>query len=203
MDDKADEPRMTHPPLPSINEIGSRIRQVRTIRKMSLAELSQHSGVSIAMLSNVERGQAYPSVQTLQKIVAILDIDISELFRSGTQGGQIDSEVIVRSADRLRVKFGSDGLAKQLLSPARSSDLEMLMLEIEPGCTSGPVPWVRNSEKAGLVIEGRFEFTLGSATSLLEEGDSFQFDGRTPHSFRNPGQTMARVLWIIRSDTIA
>ena len=74
------------------------------------------------------------------------------------------------------------------------------MLVMEPGGGSGAEPWTRSGEKAGLVLEGRFELSIGDDTQVLEQGDSFQFDSRQPHTFCNVSDKVARVVWIIKSD---
>jgi len=51
-----------------------------------------------------------------------------------------------------------------------------------------------------LVLQGRFELTVGESVQVLEPGDSFQFDSRQLHSFRNLAATESRVVWILKSD---
>lgn len=191
------------PPEFSKEQFGARLRQIRTMRKLSLAELSQLSKISVAMLSHVERGNTMPSLTTLQRISQALDFPLSEMFRGVGEKDTVGEGVVVRRDERIRMQFAQNGLAKELLSPNRASDLEMLMLIIEPGAHSGSQPWRRNSEKAGMVLNGRFELTVGQELFELEAGDSFQFDGNIPHRFRNLSNEEARVLWIIRSESIA
>lgn len=58
--------------------------------------------------------------------------------------------MVVRRDARVRISFGQHGFAKELLSPLRTSDMEMLMLIIEPDGGSGPEPWVRREKRPGL-----------------------------------------------------
>ena len=48
-----------------------------------------------------------------------------------------------------------------------------------------------------MILEGSLELTVKNQMVLLREGDSFLFDSLDPHSFRNPTEATARVLWII------
>ena len=185
----------------SMEEFGARLRQIRAARKLSLTELSRASKVSVAMLSHIERGQTMPSLTTLQRVGAALGVPLSDLFVEMSGPKTEQRSVIVRRADRLRIQFSHPGLSKELLSPSRTSDLEMLMLILEPGATSGQDAWMRNGEKAGMVIEGRFELTVGASVFTLDAGDSFQFDGTIPHRFRNIHDGETRVYWIIRSES--
>jgi uncharacterized cupin superfamily protein len=51
-------------------------------------------------------------------------------------------------------------------------------------------------EELGYVIEGELELTLGDTVYMLQPGDSFYFPSTLPHSYRNPGKRVTRVLWI-------
>jgi transcriptional regulator with XRE-family HTH domain len=184
-------------------EFGARLRQLRAMKKLSLAELSQGSRVSVAMLSHIERGQATPSLNTLRRISRALGVEFSDLFQKLGLGDNPGSSTIVRRADRIQMEFKNTGMIKELLSPVRTSDLELLMLVLSPEGNSGMEPWMRNGEKAGVVISGRFELTIGTTTFELESGDSFQFDGSIPHSFKNLSTSKTEVLWIIKSEAIA
>jgi transcriptional regulator with XRE-family HTH domain len=184
-----------------LTALGARIRQLRTVKKLSLAELSLASKVSVGMLSHIERGQSMPSLTTLNRVSEALGVDLADLF--GREKKESEDRLVVRHNDRLRVEFGPPGLSKELLSPVRASDLEMLVLVLQPGTHSGDEPWFRNGEKAGLVLSGRFELTVGSTVLELEAGDSFQFDASIPHRFRNLANQETRVMWIIRCDGAA
>jgi mannose-6-phosphate isomerase-like protein (cupin superfamily) len=74
---------------------------------------------------------------------------------------------------------------------------QFMMLIIPPGGRAGAAPIGYPSEKAGRVIEGRIILHVGGNSAILSEGDSFQFDGATPHRFVNEGTETAKVLWMI------
>ena len=181
----------------TLSSLGARLRQLRARSEMTLSELSLKSGVSIGMLSHIERGQASPSLKTLERLRLALAVPLASFFSPERHE---ESGDVVRKALRTKLTFDKLGLVKELLSPQGHSELEVLMLVLAPGGGSGDEPWTRNGEKAGVVIEGRFELAIGERVHLLEEGDSFQFDSRQPHSFRNIADGETRVLWIISSD---
>ena len=64
-----------------------------------------------------------------------------------------------------------------------------------PGASTGDDLYTHKGEEAGLVLEGRIELTLGDEVFLLETGDSFSFPSTIPHTYRNPGDTPAAVIW--------
>lgn len=183
----------------ALDDLGARLRELRTEKKMTLAELSLQSQVSIGMLSHIERGQTSPSLKTLERVRRALGVPLARFFERDAPGVH-DVGTVVRQARRPKLPFDKLGLIKELLSPPGHSDLEVLMLVIEPGGGSGDEPWTRSGEKAGVVLDGCFQLNVGERSYVLEAGDSFQFDSRQPHSFRNVAQGLAHVLWIIKSD---
>lgn len=186
----------------ALDDLGSRLRELRSEKAMTLAELSLLSQVSVAMLSHIERGQTSPSLKTLERLRIALGVPLASFFVRG-ETRSVRDDLVVRGDQRSRLQFEKLGLVKELLSPPGHSSLEVIMLVIEPGGGSGPEPWTRNGEKAGMVLAGRFELTVGERTCTLEEGDSFQFDSSQPHWFRNLAVGHSKVIWIISSDAPA
>jgi transcriptional regulator with XRE-family HTH domain len=183
----------------ALSDLGARVREVRKELGMTLAELSLKSAISVGMLSHIERGQTSPSLKTLERLRLALDVPLARFF--GEEASKSDeTDTVVRSDARRQLPFDALGLTKQLLSPTGHRGLEMLMLVLEPGGNSGPEPWKRSGEKGGLVLEGRFELSVESTRYVIEAGDSFQFDSRQPHAFRNLAKGQTSVLWIIKAD---
>jgi transcriptional regulator with XRE-family HTH domain len=183
---------------PSLAALGANIKEFRRARKLSLNALSEICNISVAMLSHIERGKTTPSLRSLDRIRHALGVSMTSLFP------HTDAEVaispIVRRRERSLLTFPDIGLIKHQLSPSENSELEVLLLELEPDGSSGAEPWARIGEKAGLVVKGALELKIGDETYRLEQGDSFQFDSSQPHYFRNPGNVKAEVVWIIKSD---
>jgi transcriptional regulator with XRE-family HTH domain len=186
-------------PDEALVQLGTRTKSLRTERKMTLAELSLKSQISVGMLSLIERGQTSPSLKTLERLRVALNVPLSRFF-GDEQAQAVDNDVVVRSSNRRQLPFPAMGLTKELLSPPGHPGLEMLVLDLEPGGSSGLEPWTRRGEKAGMVLQGRFELNVGANRHVIEENDSFQFDGRNPHSFRNLAKGRTRVLWVIKAD---
>jgi transcriptional regulator with XRE-family HTH domain len=161
---------------------------------MSLQELSRQSGVSVGMLSQVERNLANPSLKVLTKIQLALGATAGAFFHD-TLKTTADPAFVRRGDQRALCDLGY--LTKELLSSGASQNLEMMILHIPPNGSSGDQPLSSPSEKGGLVLGGGIVLKVGSAETTLSEGDSFIFDGMTPHSFHNPGRNSAKVLWII------
>ena len=182
-------------PLVGMPRVGETIRRLRQAKGMTLQELALASGVSMGMLSQVERDRANPSLRVLTQIRLALGASVSELFDDAEPRAAADPAFVRRADRRGWLELGY--LSKELLSPRNPDHLQFMILHIPPGGTSGGQPLSYPADKGGMVLEGSLELTVKSQTVLLREGDSFLFDSLDPHSFRNPTEATARVLWII------
>lgn len=184
----------------ALKGLGLRMRAARKRRNMSLSDLSALSGVSVAMLSHIERGRSMPSLKALQKLRTALGISMVDLFPPAMPAPE---SPVLRADDRARLVFEEIGLVKEKLSPHETGTLELLLLVVEPGGGSGPEPWTRPGEKAGYLLEGAARLEIAGVPYDLKPGDSFQFDSSQPHRFWCTGADTAKILWIISSDPIA
>jgi transcriptional regulator with XRE-family HTH domain len=161
---------------------------------MTLQEVAKASGVSVGMLSQVERDLSNPSLRVLSGIRSALDVPVSALFQEPMQAS-LDPEYVRRVGRRPRIELGQ--MSKELLSSGTPHNLQFMILHIEPSGSSGDAPLNYPAEKAGMVLSGELLLTVGEEEALLYEGDSFIFGSSTPHKFRNPTNETTKVLWII------
>ena len=82
-----------------------------------------------------------------------------------------------------------------LLSASLDGELALGISRYSPGGNSGDDLYTHRGEEAGLVLEGELELALGEKTFQLKTGDSFSFPSNIPHTFRNPGDKEAVVVW--------
>jgi transcriptional regulator with XRE-family HTH domain len=178
----------------SLLRVGEAVRRLRQAKGMTLQELADASGVSIGMLSQIERDRANPSLRVLTQIRDALGASISALF-SDAHHAASDPNFVRRAPDRPRLELGY--IAKELLSPGGPENLQFMILHIPPRGTSGDQPLSYPAEKGGMILAGVLSLKVGAEEAILGEGDSFLFDSTRPHSFRNPTDAPARVLWIV------
>src|SRR5829696_756176 len=79
--------------------IGAKLRALRLKKKMGLVELGQHSGLSPALLSKIERGKLVPTLPTLLRIALVFSVGLEHFF---TETARKPVLAIVRRADRKR-----------------------------------------------------------------------------------------------------
>lgn len=176
-------------------EIGARLRQLRRERRLSLEELAARTGLSIGFLSQIERGLSSPTLRVLAGVADALGVAISELFPA--RQPHADATTIVRQAGRSELQLWRSGIRKQLLTPhAESSKLNLYLVEMEPGASTGDELYTHNGEEAGLVLGGTMLLSVESESWVLQEGDSFRFLSSRPHRFANGHDGVTRVLWV-------
>ncbi|MBI3362540.1 MAG: helix-turn-helix domain-containing protein, partial [Chloroflexi bacterium] len=126
----------------SIN-VGSRVRGLREESGMSLRGLAKASEMSPNALSQIERGNASPSVSTLNRLAAALSVPITAFFDTGTPREPV---VFVKADRRTRVPF-SRGLMEGLGGELFTGRVEPFYLTLEAGGNSGPHPVVHTGHE--------------------------------------------------------
>lgn len=175
--------------------IGIQLRQRRRVKGLTLIELSQRSGLSVGLLSQIERGISSPSLKSMTQICTALGIPMSWLFDSGPTENPAEKGLVVRRGSRRRLDLGTYGVTKELLSPDLGGEMQIYLVSIRPGGQSGPETYTHRGEEGGLVLAGTLELTVDGRIALLYEGDSFRFSSSLAHRFSNPGATQANVVW--------
>ena len=192
-------PESTVPPAQDDDVwIGARLRELRKDRGLSIKQLADRVGLSVGMVSQIERGLSTPSLRSLRLLANALDVPVSWFF-GVSQEQSSASRHIVRRSQRRRLKVPHVGVVQELLSPEAPGDLEIYEVVLEPGGNSGPDSYSHEGEKAGLVIEGTLQLMLGAEKHLLQNGDSFRFPSTLAHSFANLSDAATRFVWIVNT----
>ena len=170
------------------NHLGSRLRQLRTARGLSLAEVAAASGISVGFLSAVERAQMSPSVGTLRKLARYYRTNIFDFFDAAESNSGL-----VRPAARKVLEAGP-GVRMELLAWG-STVMEPHLFRIKPNAGSGE-SYAHEGEEFLFVLRGELKISLADEEYHLKRGDSFYFQSATPHRWTNPGQVETWLLWV-------
>jgi transcriptional regulator with XRE-family HTH domain len=196
-----------------MENLGSRIRDERRKRKLTLEVLSQKTELSKSFLSQIERGLAQPSISSLKKIAREFGMSVVDLFPSeidgegqngpppsGKKNGQIYIEdvQVVRASRRKRLTLPGSYVSYDLLTPDLNRQVEVMFMRINPGEHSGEEPMVDlPGEKFGYVLKGILEARVGEKVHQLTAGDGIYFPAHFPHSWRGLGEDSIEVLWVL------
>ena len=180
----------------SDTHIGTRIRELRKAKRLTIAQLSKLSGFSVGYISQIERAISEVPISTLKPIAQAMGVQISWFFHQPHSAPESERGYIVRRAHRALLNFSGSGISETMLSPNLSGQSLLIISEIQPGC-SDPNTVTRPVEESGLVMEGSLELCIGQQTFLLHSGDSFVIPKHTPHRIGNPTEQLSKTLWII------
>jgi transcriptional regulator with XRE-family HTH domain len=165
---------------------GTRIRHLREAMDLSLRDLSDRSGVSAPMLSQVERGETSPTLAVAERIAGGLELSLSQLLRLD----ETDGVSVVRAAERRR--GGGPSHAYEVLTPPLPGlRAEVSLHRLAPGASTAgpddPPMHEPGSRETAVVVDGQVRFVCAGRIDELTGGDAVTFDADLPHHFENPG----------------
>lgn len=176
--------------------IGQKLKAARRARRLSMKDLADRVGCSESLISKIENNRVYPSLPTLHKLAAELGSSIGKLMAD--DGG--DGESVSRAGQRPIISveaIGRDGSSGiKLEGVALNGELLYASIHvIEAGGSSGG--FIQHvGEELAYVLEGNVEFAIGDKVYQLGPHDSIFLPSEKPHGYRNPGERVARILWV-------
>ena len=181
--------------------LGIQLRALRKAKELSLMQLAEAAGLSIGMVSQIERGLASPSIRSLRNLSEALGVPISWFFHANTGRPAVELSKIVRREDRRQLRLPTEGsthdlVVMELLTPDLSGEIELLLMTLEPGFHSGPAHRHRG-EEAGLVLTGALELWVAEDRFVINQGDSFRFSSADPHRYANASDRTPQVCWAL------
>lgn len=162
------------------------IRARRQQLGLTLQQLARRSGVSAAMLSEVERGQKSPTLRVAAQIAEGLECAVSDLLDE-----ELDTRLVVqRRRERRRLVEKGSGIERHLLAPPLlAHGIEVVWYIVPKGRSSGLFPPQRPGVLAhATVVRGELESISGKERIVLRAGDSVNYAGDIHHEFRNVGR---------------
>jgi transcriptional regulator with XRE-family HTH domain len=169
--------------------LGKRIQDLRRRRGLTTGELATRVQVTSGFISQLEHSKTDPSLQTLQRVAAALQVPLSYLMLEDETKPQV-----VRKGERNVIHVANGGLRASILSPLPSRSLELVLLELPPGNVSWRKLRSHDGHECHLVVKGPVRADHGDDTYLLEAGDSIFWDGTAPHRLENVGDEVAEIV---------
>lgn len=197
MTDRAVNPGENLPVAAMLSEVGKQVRSIRKEAALTLERLSELSGLSIGIVSQIERGLANPSFATLVQLAHGLGIPVGKLFQVQDQR----RSPVVRKSERRRlnshgIALEDDGSRYELLTLDLNGTLEVTWVETPPGYDTSATPYQHNGEEFGLILSGRKDVYLDGVRHELSAGDSISYPSTTPHWYVNPGDEICTAVWV-------
>jgi transcriptional regulator with XRE-family HTH domain len=175
-------------------DLGKIIRLFREKSGRSLGIVAGNAGISISMLSQIERGLVSPSIDTLCMVCKALDLDVAEVFRRLSQD---DPVRVHRHGERLTMK--QDGVCYEQLMTSQTPcfPAEMFLIEVAATQATSMSGGGHEGVEIGYVLAGDARLEAGGKIYDIHEGDSIYFEARLPHRLINTGKVAFKAVWCI------
>ncbi|PJJ26767.1 transcriptional regulator with XRE-family HTH domain [[Clostridium] celerecrescens 18A] len=181
----------------SMNDLKSiiveRMKAVRNSKQLSLDQAADITGISKAMLSQIERGQSMPTITTLWKISTGYKVPLTYFWEKEksnyTKIDTLNTQPVYEEDEKMRT------FPLFPYNPAQS--FEMLYIEFEPGCVHQSARHMDGVEEYIFVRKGQLEMRLNQDETVLTEAQCFRFKADVPHCYINSSKETCCILNII------
>lgn len=187
---------------------GSRIREMRKRRGLTLKEVAEATGYTIGHISQIERDLKSPSLVALRKIAACLNcsevwliMDDSELSSKSSEEGKKSKEsYLMRKENRIPMKIPEIDVSYSIFTPsklpnAQEAQMTGLIVRLKPNT------WVTekmishgNYDESLLLLKGELELRIDNSTYMIYEGDSFYIPKNCLHNYLNTSNEEATII---------
>ncbi len=173
--------------------VGENLRRLRTRNGLSLERLAKASGVSRAMLGQIELGRSVPTITVLWKIARALGVPFSAFTSAVGESG-----IVVMRAHRAKWLSSRNGrFSSRALFPFGGPRREEFYeLKIAAQTVEAAEPHPPGTTENLVVAQGMVEVEVAGQAYRLEVGDALYFVADVPHCYRNSGQVEA-VLYLV------
>ena len=181
--------------------IGTKVHALRLKKKLGLVQLGEHTGLSPAMLSKIERGQLFPTLPTLLRIALVFGVGLEYFFVDGKERPTV---AVTRKRDRLRMPDRPGATApayffESLDYPVTDRKIQAFYVEFPPSKASEP----HRHDGAELiyVLKGKLVVNADGDNTALDEGDAMYFDPKAPHSYRREGPAPCAAIVVVAPES--
>jgi transcriptional regulator with XRE-family HTH domain len=179
------------------DRLAETLRAERERHGWSIAQLAERSGVSKAMISKVERGEASPTAALLGRLSGALGRTLSELLASAEAEGD-GEERLVRHGAQPVWRDPESRYRRRAVSPP-GSGVQVVEVELPRGReVAYPADSYTFIEQQVWVLAGTLTFVEGETTHVLEAGDCLRLADRPqPCVFANRSRAAVRYALLV------
>lgn len=169
--------------------IGSKIKQFRTLRGLTQEELANRCELTKGYISQLENDLTEPSISTLEDILLALGSNFKEFFSDDS-----DEKIVFTKEDYFE-KEEKDHVIKWLVVNSQRNNMEPILVELQKdSITNEDIP--HDGEEFGYVIEGAVEVVIGNKKYKCNKGDTFYFVANKTHYIRNIHDGITKLIWV-------
>lgn len=173
--------------------LGANLRRLRSRRGLSLERLAKASGVSRAMLGQIELGQSTPTINVVWKIARAFGVPFAALI-----GQHRRPRATLLGAAHAKLLTSADGgfTSRALFPYDEQRKVEFYELRLRAHGREQAEAHAVGSTENLIVAAGSLELAAGTERFRLSAGDALFFEADVPHEYHNPGETEA-VLYLV------
>lgn len=175
--------------------VGENLRLLRQERGLSLAELAARTGVSKAMLNQIETGKSSPTIALGWKIANGMQVSFGALLGEAEPG-----DFVVHRREAVSSFYsGNRALcSRALFPPGDARAVELYELILEPGAEERAIGHVIGTREQIYVSTGQLVIETAGRAAHLQAGDVIFFRADRTHRYFNPGKEPARFILVMR-----
>src|SRR5580692_11608342 len=176
------------------NQLGQAVLKLRKGYGLSLADLSQNSGVAKSIISQIERNETNPTLTTIWRLAHALDVSIESVLQGAEEGPFIERS----SRGDTPILMSDDGLCRlAVIGWLKTVDwLQWYDFAAEPGGLLESDAHQRGSIECLSVLEGDLEIEVGGVTQTARMGETLRYRCDLPHRIRNASQKPAHATMV-------
>ena len=172
-------------------DIGSKLKEIRTLKGLTQEELADRAELSKGFISQLERNLTSPSIATLTDILQCLGTTLGEFFNETPE-----EQVVFGKADYFE-KYDAElkNEIRWIIPNAQKNMMEPIRITLEKGGSTYPDN-PHEGEEFGYVLSGSICLILGNRIIRVRKGESFYFTANTTHYIRASEKTGATLIWV-------
>lgn len=181
--------------------VGGKIKQIREMKKVSIEELAERSGMDTSMILKIEEEKNVPSLAPLIKIARALGVRLGTFLDDSDNYGP----VVVRSGEYQKGAMFTSQTSEarehlnffSLAFDKAGRNMEPFIVDIEPGLQSDYMLSSHEGEEFIYVLEGEIEINYGKEVYRLAKGDSIYLDSIVLHNVHAGNNHSAKILAVV------
>ena len=175
-------------------EISKNIYEYRKRKGLTIKELAQLTGVTSSLLSQIEKGTANPSINTIKQISNALEIPLFNFFINDSY----TENLVVRKDKRKKMVFSEDdSFSYELLTPNLQGDIEFVLMTIPPNESSSSEQFSHKGEEVAYVMKGEVDLHMMNTVTELNCGDSVKIPSLSQHKWENRSNEECQVIFAV------
>ncbi|ASG27397.1 MerR family transcriptional regulator [Fusobacterium nucleatum subsp. nucleatum] len=162
--------------------VGITIKNIRKSKKLLLKDVALKCGISSSMLSQIEKGNANPSLNTIKSIAQVLEVPLFKFFMD-LEKEKYEFHLLKKDDRKI---ISTEYVTYELLSPDVETNIEcMQMTLIGKNAETSVKPMAHKGEEIAVLLNGKVKLTIGKFSIVLSSGDSIHIPSMAPHKWTN------------------